>query len=282
MTVTLSPDDFEALRRLIQATSGIWLGDSKIVFLQVRLAERLQALSISSAREYYHFLKYDPNGNGELQNLIDQVTINETWFFRETEPILAWRDAALPNLLHKHNRIRIWSAGCSTGEEPFTLAMILSEAFPASAAAMFEIVGSDISQRALQTGRTGEYDPHSLRHTEPMWRDKYLEPLGQNGTRSLARWRISEKLQRFVRFQQANLLEAGATSLIGPVDLALCRNVMIYFTEETRQILLTNLYEALRPGGHLILGHSESLAHVTSPFELVHVNGVIMYRKPIN
>jgi chemotaxis protein methyltransferase CheR len=195
------------------------------------------------------------------------------------EPLRAWQKAVLPQLVGRANRIRIWSAGCSTGEEPYSAAMLLSGPALASADTSFEVIGTDISKRAIELSRAGLFDPHSLRHMDGSWREAYLQPLGSNGTRALARWRISEKLQRLVKFQQANLLDKTISTLIGPVDLVLCRNVMIYFGEATRQTLLNNLYDTLRPGGHLILGHSESLAHVASPFELVHVNGVIMYRK---
>ena len=150
-------DDFDALRRLIRAHSGIWLGDSKLRFMEVRLADRLIAHSISSAREYYHFIKYDPAGQEELQELIDAVTINETWFFRESDLIDAWVKDRLPALGNGCGEtVRIWSAGCATGEEPYSIAMLLWSAYPEWAAAgRFEIVASDISRRALAVGRAG-------------------------------------------------------------------------------------------------------------------------------
>ncbi len=288
-------DDFDAIRRLIYSASGIWLGDGKMVFLQVRLAERLRALTISSAREYYHFLKYDWQGSQEIQQLIDAIAINETWFCREIEPLTAWRDAVVPALLQRRSRLRLWSAGCSTGEEPYTLAMLLSERYPQTALAHFEIVATDISQRAICAARAGVYDPHSLRHTEPQQLNRYLVPVGKRSPTSLdvgtspdvghngaggSQWVVSEKLRYLVRFEQASLVDPLATMQIGPVEAVFCRNVIIYFDERSRQAALNNFYAALQPGGYLILGHSESLAHTTQPFEITRVNNIIMYRKP--
>ena len=270
---TLSFDDFDALRQLIREHCGIWLGDSKVTFLQVRLADRLRARNISSAQEYYYFLKYDAHGHEEMQRLIDAVTVNETWFFRETGPIDAWRKTVLPDLIKRGGRLRIWSAGCATGEEPYTLAMLLLEDYPATAAARFEILATDISQRALEAARAGVYDPYSLRHTEPYWLAKYFQPA------SGGRQEVCENVRRLVRFGQANLIDPALAQRVRAMDAILCRNVIIYLDDQSRRAALTNFYAALKPAGHLMLGHSESLIHTVTPFEVARVGGTIMYRK---
>lgn len=275
-TFDLDPDDFDALRQLICQHSGIWLGDSKLTFLQARLADRLRARNISSTQEYYYFLKYDALGPEEMQQLIDTVVINETWFFRETGPIEAWCEAALPNLVRASGSgdpVRLWSAGCATGEEPYSLAILLLEAGPEAAAARFEILATDISGRALQIARAAVYDPYSLRHTDPPRRDRHFEQTSDG------RYAVRENVRRLVRFGQANLIDPSLPQRVRAVDLILCRNVIIYLDERGRQAVLSNLYATLKAGGHLVLGHSESLIHTSTPFEIARVGGKIIYRK---
>jgi chemotaxis protein methyltransferase CheR len=273
LSFTLDFDDFDALRRLIRDHCGIWLGDTKVSFLQVRLADRMQAWNISSPREYYYFVKYDASGSEEIQRLVDAVTVNETWFFRETGPVEAWREAVLPGLLERGGRVRLWSAGCATGEEPYTLAMLLLEACSEVAVAQIEILATDISQRALEAARAAVYDPHSLRHTEPYRLARYFR------TAPAGRYAVREDVRRLVRFGHTNLVDLTLAERIRAMDLVLCRNLIIYLDDQGRQVALDNLHAALRPGGYLTLGHSESLIHVTTPFEVARVGGSIMYRK---
>ena len=268
-------DDFDALRRLICRQVGIWLGDTKQTFLQVRLEDRLRACNISSAREYYHFLRFDPRGEEEMQRLIDAITVNETWFFRETKPLEGWRDEALPALLRSganngYGRVRAWVAGCSTGEEAYTLAMLL---LAGAGAERVDILATDINSRALETARGAVYDPHSVRHTAPLWLSRYFEPLPDG------RLAVREPVRTLVRFGRANLIDPTLARRVAAADLILCRNVLMYFDAEHRRAALANLYAALRSGGLLILGHSEVLAQKMTPFELARVAGMIMYRK---
>jgi chemotaxis protein methyltransferase CheR len=270
---TLDFDDFDALRRLIREHCGIWLGDSKVTFLQVRLGDRMRARNISSAQEYYYFLKYDAHGGEEMQRLIDTVTVHETWFFRETGPLEAWREVALPDLMKHDGRVRLWSAGCATGEEPYTLAMLLLEVYPATAVDRFEIMATDISRRALEIACAGVYDPHSLRHADSRWLTKYFRPAPGG------RQAVCEKVRRLVRFGQANLIDPALARRLRGVDAILCRNVIIYFDDQSRRTALASFHAALKPGGYLMLGHSESLVHTVTPFEVARVGGTIVYRK---
>ncbi len=270
---TLGFDDFDALRRLINEHCGIWLDDSKIAFLQTRLADRLRARNISSAQEYYYFLKYDAHSGEEMQQLIDAVAVNETWFFRETGPLEAWCEVMLPDLMKRDEPVRLWSAGCATGEEPYTLAMLLLESCPATAVERFEILATDISQRALEMARVGIYDLHSLRRTEPRWLARYFQPT-PDGRRA-----VCEEARRLVRFGQANVIDPTLARRVREMDVILCRNVIIYFDDQSRQAALTNFHAALKPGGYLTLGHSEILFHTITPFETARVGGTIMYRK---
>ncbi len=273
MDFNLEFDDFDALRRLINQHSGIWLSDSKQTFLRVRLGERMRAMNIALPREYYHFLKYDPRGNAELQALLDVVTVNQTWFFRESAPVLAWRAQVLPGLLTRNHWVRLWSAGCSTGEEPYTVAMLLLDAHPVVNRSRFDVLGTDLSRRALAMARAATYDPYSLRHTEAYWKTKYFEPAPDG------RMAVRPDVRQLLHFERGNLFTGELSVRPNSIDAVLCRNVIIYFDEKSRQRVLMNLYDALKPGGYLMLGHSESLAHVASPFEVTKVDKFIMYRK---
>jgi chemotaxis protein methyltransferase CheR len=270
---TLDFDDFDALRRSIRDHCGIWLGDSKITFLQTRLADRLSAWNISSPREYYYFLKYDPRGGEEMQHLIDAVAVNETWFFREIGPVEAWQEAVLPDLMKRGGKLRLWSAGCATGEEPYTLAILLLELYPDVAATRFEILATDISQRALEIARAAVYDPYSLRHTDPRRSEKYFQPTSDG------RYAVCEGARRLVRFGHASLMDPTLVQRVPAMDVILCRNVMIYWDDQSRQVALTNLHAVLKPGAYLVLGHSESLIHTATPYKVARVGEKIMYRK---
>lgn len=271
----LTLDDFDALRRLVYDHSGIWLGESKRTFFDNQLVERLRACGIPSAREYYHYLKYDALGRGELDKLVEAITIQETWFFREVEPLETWRSQILPTLLKRGGlKVRVWSAACSTGEEPYTLAMLLHEYVPDPS--LCEIWATDISARALEAARAGVYDPYSLRHMEARWQTRYFQP-AEDG-----RWRISERIKQMVRLGGGNLLDPNlSVRLGGDMDLIVCRNALIYFDERSRQKALAHLFATLRPGGHLVLGLVETLAHAITPFELARVGKAFLYRKPV-
>ncbi len=270
----LSYDDFDVLRQLIYHNSGIWLGDQKISFLRSRLKGRLRTNNISSHREYYHFLRYDPQGPEEIQQLIDATTVNETWFFREIAPLEAWLGSVYPVIAKKGNGLRIWSAGCASGEEPLTLAMLLFEIMPDAAQRDIEILATDISQTALKHARAGLYSAHSLRHTEQRWVHKYFKP-SANG-----HLQIDEKILRMMRFGFTNLIDQSLPGRIFPVNLIVCRNVIIYFAKASRHAVLENFFNILKPGGYLILGHAESLLYTKTPFEVARVGDTIMYKKP--
>lgn len=268
-------EDFDALRQLIHQQSGIWLGERKLIFLQIRLADRLQAHNISSPREYYYYLKYDAAGSAEIQNLIDTITINETWFFRELGPLQAWCKVVLPKLIASNQLIRLGSVGCATGEEPYTLVMLLLHLFPTILNKQIDVLAVDINKSVLKAARNGIYDMYSLRRTEDYWLKKFFQPTDKG------QYKIQSKVQDSVQFKYGNLMRPNLTLDMISMDVILCRNVMIYLSDASREVALTTIYNALKPGGHLILGHSESLIRTLTPFEVVRVGDMIMYRKPL-
>ncbi len=265
-------DDFKALRHLIYQHSGIWLGDTRTNFLGVRIAERLRALAITTPREYYHLLK-DAAPDAEIAHLVDAVTVNETWFFREMGPIQAWRTAILPTLRAAGDVVRVWCAGCSTGEEPYSLAMTLLDDWP-EATTMARIVGTDISHRALDAARAATYDAYSLRHTDQHWRERYFEAAPAAG------YAVVAGARRLVSFSWTNLADPALAHRVAGMDLVLCRNVMIYFNEASKRAVLANLTAALKPGGYLIVGHTDMLSDAPPSLEGARVGNEIMYRKP--
>jgi chemotaxis protein methyltransferase CheR len=215
----LETPEFDTLRRMLRDHSGIWLADGKLSFLQVRLAARMEARGISAPREYVHFLKYDGQGGEELQALLDAVTVNETWFFREFGPVETWREAVLPGLLQRGRRVRLWSAGCSTGEEAYTLAMALHAVLPAPALAACEILATDISQRARCPG---QYDPTAAPHRVGVARAL----LSRRSAASPGARRAARRGASLVRFGRANPPTA-LPGRVGQPDFIPCRNVIL-------------------------------------------------------
>jgi len=267
---TLDPDDYALLRRLLYEKSGLWLADDRQSFLRVRLDDRLRARGIVSPRDYYYHLKFHPDGAEELQHLIDAVTTQETWFFREIEPLEAVFATVEREVRRRGGRLRIWSAACSTGEEAYTLAMLLADRFPTLTV---EIVATDISRRAIAVACEGVYDKHSLRRTAPNWIARYFTPTADG------RWRVADSIRGLVRFDVANLLDAQFAQRLAPMDLVVCRNVLIYFDERSRNGAFDAVRAALRTGGYLVLGLSETPSVPDTFFEIVRIEGSVFYRK---
>lgn len=271
----MSEEEFRLLRDLVQAHCGIVFRDETRYLLERRLAPRLQALGLGSFAEYHRFLRYDPGREVELDEAIDLLTTNETYFYREPHQLAALTREILPELattLAARRQLRILSAGCSTGEEAYTLAVIVREA------RLFEgwdvqIIGADISRRCLSAARASAYGEHAFRAPEAAPMRRWFQLRG-------GKWVVDESLRRMVRFTRENLLDPRALASLPQVDVLLCRNVMIYFDLEARRRVLARFHERLREGGWLLLGHSESLLNVTADFELVHLRSDLVYRKP--
>ncbi len=273
----MNDEDFNLLRDFIRAESGIHFGESSKAILEKRMSRLVRARRIRSYRDYYYFLRYDKRKDEEMDSVIDAVTTNETYFFREERQLKAFKDEILPELhaekLSRGDRtLRIWSAGCSSGEEPYTLAMLIMES------KLFndwrvEIFGSDINRRVLQIARKGSYGNSSFRVTEKGYIDRHFKEDG--GSRQ-----ISEDVKKLVNFSYLNLIDRPKINLLRTMDVIYCRNVMIYFELPTKKVLIESLGERLAPGGFLMLGHSESLINITSSFELRHLKNDLVYQKP--
>mgnify|MGYP001167375308 CR=1 FL=1 len=272
----LRPEEFRLLRDLINEHAGLVFDDGAMYSFERRLSERLTELDLSGFMEYYKYLRFAVRGAAELDEATDALTTKETYFFRQDYQLRAFDNELLPRFVRENQarrRMTIWSAGCSTGEEAYTLAMMTRE-HPKLVDWDVRVIGTDISKSCVAAARRGVYRETSFRTTPDDTRERYFEKVSGG-------WRIHEDLRKSTHFGQVNLLDAHKASIVGRVDVVFCRNVLIYFDVGSRRRVIDNLYQRLLPGGYLLLGHSESLINVSTAFELVHLKEDLVYRKPI-
>ncbi len=271
----LLPDDFRMIRDLIYDHAGLHFEDDAAVLFERRLNDRLQALGLPSYGAYYKYLRFNVHGEAEVEEAVERLTTKETYFFRQEYQLRAFQEELLPRLVamtRHQRRMHIWSAGCATGEEAYTIAILVQES------GLFRddevrVIGSDISRNAIARARGGVYRSTSFRATPPELYAKYFRE-GVEGVE------VIESVREMCHFGQLNLLDQSRVPLIGRVDVIFCRNVLIYFDMNSRRKVIDAFYDRLLPGGYLLLGHSESLLNVTTAFELVHLSEDLVYRKP--
>ena len=274
--LSMTDAEFRMLAELLRRHCGLRFGpESRFVF-ERRVARRMRELEVSSPAAY-HYLVRTP-GRGELARLVDELAVNETYFFRERNQLRTLFDEIVPELrLQRGARSRapitLWSAGCSSGEEAYSVVMLALEAGLVPGEDI-RVYASDISQRMLRKAREGLYREASFRETEPALRAKYFAE--RSGS-----WRIADSVKKHVDFIHVNLLDRSKIALLGPMDVVLCRNVIIYFDEANRREVVQTFHDKLRPGGHLLLGHSESLINLSSAFELRQLRNDLVYRRPL-
>jgi chemotaxis protein methyltransferase CheR len=272
----LTGDALHLLRDLFAQHSGLFLRDDLTFVAERRLAPRLDMLGLRDFLSYHRYLRFDPRGADELDTAIDLLVPHETYFFREPAQLECFVNEVMP-LLQANNAgsrsLRLWSAGCASGEEAYTLAMLALDA-PAFDGWALDILGTDVSRAALAQARHAAYGPLGLRTTTPAQRARYFEPAEQGRLRVQMRYRAP------VRFEQLNLLDVAGAALLPEADVIFCRNVLMYFDAQTRRKVVDLLYSRLRPRGLLLLGHAEHLLGAGSPFELLQLRGDLVYRKP--
>ena len=269
------PDDvFRLMRDQIYKRTGMYFADSSKYLLQKRLSPRAKELNFDSFQKYFYFLQYDPRSEAEYDQIYDLVTTNETYFFREPAQLTAFVEEIVPDILSRKpvKKIRIWSAGCSSGEEPYSIAMLLSEAGYYEHA-QFEIFASDINQQVLAKARKGQYRDNAFRATTPALREKYFTRMEDNS------WRIRDEIRNRISFGRLNLYDEARVSLLGHLDVVFCRNVIIYFDDASKRVVVNNFYNRLTEGGYLLLGHSESLISLSTQFKLRHLKNDMVYQK---
>jgi chemotaxis protein methyltransferase CheR len=270
--------DFLAMRDFIYARTGIFFAESKQYFLENRLSRRLTEVNLSSYRGYLELIQ-GPGGRDELKQLFIEITTNETSFWRNPPQIEAFQrivlaDAAALAKSKGSNRLRIWSAACSSGEEPYTLAMVCMEARDTILRGMqVEIVSTDISERVLALAREGQYGSYTLRNLTPVQLKQHFNALGQDT------YEVKAELKQMVTFKNFNLVDYPGYKALGSFEVIFCRNVLIYFDEPVKIKVLKGFHEQLQPKGFLLVGHSESIHSFNIGFELMHFAKAMGYRK---
>jgi chemotaxis protein methyltransferase CheR len=272
----LNDVDFRRFAGLVYASSGIHLTERKRELLRARLRKRLRALGLTSYKEYFNVVTADGAG-GELKALLDVVSTNKTEFFREAKHFEHLRDVVVPEWLASggpaQGPLRVWSAASSSGEEIYTLAMVLNEALEGRAD--FRVLGTDISTRMLDKAVAGVYEGRHVEAVPPSYRQKYLEPLDAEDGEPRC-WSVGPLLRGKVAFGRLNLNEGGLP-FHNPLDVVFCRNVMIYFDRPTQERLVEKVSGALKPGGWLYTGLSESLLAIKHTLRTAAPS---IYRKP--
>lgn len=260
MGATLTQHDFQAVSRLVHRVAGVNLTPGKEGLVESRLARRLRALGLPSFGDYLRHVEED--SGDELRMLVDLLTTNKTGFFREGDHFAHLRTHVLPRLAARGGDARFWSAGCSTGEEPYSLAMLLAEEGDA-APHPARILATDISTRVLAKARAAEYDAAMLQDLDRARVTRHFQPLD----RPPSRYRVRPAVRELVHFARLNLV--APWPMRAPFDVILCRNVMIYFDAPTQERLVNRFWESLAPGGTLLVGHSESLTALSHRFTYV-------------
>jgi len=275
----LSEEDAERLRSLLGDVFGWELGPESKVAMEGRLRRRLAELSLTSFSEYVLRLTRGPAREEELRQAADLLTTRETYFFREGYQLEAFAQEIIPAIVKAKNAagarksLRLWSAGCASGEEPYTLAMLAMD-HPMLTGWEIEVHASDVAATALASALRGEYDDGAVRKLPAAMLERHFTGISQ-GPR---RWRVSDAVRAHVKIEAANL--AAGDGPKGPFDVIVCRNVLIYFSTVAKKFLADRFLERLEPGGWLLLGHAETMATVSQAFELVQLQRDVVYRRP--
>lgn len=274
----LKNEEIFLLRDYIYEKTGMYFPGSKRYFFERRFARRLQELNIDSYSTYLQFLQNENGGAQEFGRLIQEITINETSFFRNASQFKAMVNLMIPEIMNNkkkqgENRLRIWSAGCSSGEETYTIALFLTEKYGEKLGKwQVEILGTDIDPAVIETAKTGVYAEYRLRNVPTDIRNRFF-------TSTRSGFAVTEDIKRMVGFRVSNLNDNRDMIMMRNFDIIFCRNVLIYFNAASKKRVVENFYKSLLPHGFLILGHSESLFGVTKNFKLIHFPGGMAHKK---
>lgn len=274
----LSLEDFTIIRDFIHEKCGIFFAENKKYLLENRLFKRMSTLGLKSFRDYFYQVKYDTSMK-EFNMLMNLVTTNETSFYRNPPQLLCFQDEVLPQILESKRRtgkkrLRVWSAGCSTGEEPYTISMIIMDVLGENHGWNVEIIANDISENVLQAARKAQYSEMALRTTPPEVIKKYFR-------REEQKYVVVENVKRQVNFSHLNLADRRRMALMSEVDFVFCRNVMIYFSDEIKRQIVRGFYNSLLPGGYMFIGHAESLHGISKAFKLEYFKNGLVYHKEV-
>ena len=271
--LSISAEELQKVTRLIYRWTGMTFGEGKRYYIERRIGERIAKTGCRDTRTYLALLGTDAD---EREVLINAFTINETYFYREAHQFAALSKQILPAIIADKkpgDLIRIWSVPCSTGDEAYSIALWLLEHWALVDAYNVEIVGSDIDTKAVEAAMEGRFAARALQRLPEKVVEAYFEPEHHH------RRKIIDDLRESVHFNAANLFDGATLSNLGRFDVIFCRNLLIYFDEESRLTAADNLHDRLVPGGYLCLGHSESMARISDRFDLVRLDDAIVYRR---
>lgn len=266
------------IRELIYQASGIYTPDNRLRFLEERCNRRMAAMRVPSVRDYFEYLTVHAGRVTELKSLLNEITVGETCFFRNQPQLNALQKVVIPGVVaQKANQplhhFRMWSAGCSTGEEAYSLAMMLLE----NSGGLLknwtlEIIATDLNEHSLVKAQEGVYGDYALRNVKSYYLDKYFNKVGGS-------YRVGQELRSLVRFSRVNLLDDGRMVFLKAMDVIFCCNVLIYFDSASKRRVVQHFYNNLLADSYLFLGHSESLFGISGDFKLVHLPGATAYLK---
>ena len=274
--IDITDSDFEKFREYFYRKTGISFEPTKRYFVDKRLVERIEATNSETFRSYFTMLRFQASGE-ELQLLTNLMTVNETYFVREEYQFQCLVDSMLPELIKgKTDRspIRIWCIPSSSGEEPYSVVMYLLERWAGINDWDVEVISSDIDTGILQKARAGRYSPRSVQYLPAHWLTKYFTKTGDE-------YQISQDLREAVEFTRVNLSEPADTRPYRNFDVIFCRNLLIYFDDVSRKAAAETFFDALKPGGFLCLGHSESMSRISSLYKVRKFPEAIVYQKSL-
>jgi chemotaxis protein methyltransferase CheR len=273
--VQITQEDVRRLCEFLYRRTGLSFADSKRYFIDRRLAERITVTQSASFQAYFAILRSD--AEHEIEHLVNAFTVNETYFYREEHQLRCMTSSLLDNVVRGKKAgqpIRIWSIPCSTGEEPYSIAIWLMENWSQVDSYNIEIVGSDIDTRALKAAADGVYGGRALMRLSRQVIDRYFQAVAAD------KYRIDPGLRNSIQFTRANLVDAQDLARYRDFDIVFCRNVLIYFDDASRRMAAENLYDCLRPGGYICLGHSETMSRISPLFHVCRFSDAIVYQRP--
>jgi len=271
----LTDELFNKFVKLIYKKTGLYYEYNKKYYVQKRIEKRAESLEIDNLNEYYLLLRF-ADDEYEFEKLINELTVNETYFFRDFPQLRSFAEDVLPLFAKEKGndkQIKIWSAACSTGEEPYTLSIILQEMLDDPEEWEIQILASDINTDVLKSARIGLYESRSVKDVPPEYLEKYF-------TRRNDKYLINLNVRKYVDFRRINLMDENEMRNIKGCDFIFCRNCLIYFDDESRRNVLSSFYESLNPGGYIFLGHSESVGRISSAYKFQRIGGTIVYSRP--
>lgn len=270
----LSDELFYKFVKLIYRKTGLFYEYNKKYFVQKRIEKRAKFIEVETLSEYFIMLKYSED-TSEFDKLINELTVNETYFFRDFPQLQNFAEDVLPIVVKEkglNKKIKIWCAACSTGEEPYTLSIILNEMIEKPEEWEIQILASDINTEVLKSARIGLYESRSIRDVPPEYLEKYF-------TKRNDKFLINLNVRKSISFKNINLMDEADMNKINGCDFIFCRNCLIYFDDESRRSVLSSFYESLNSGGFMFLGHSESVGRISSAYKVQRIGDTIVYSR---